>query len=282
MHMEHSTPTTSALGERLEAAGSIAIEAGELALSYFRDLSQLNVENKAGSHDVVSEADRESEVLIRKRIGALFPDDGVLGEELGFENEGAEYTWVVDPIDGTQMFLSGIPSWCVSIAIVKDGVPVVGVVYDPNTKDCYAAASGRGASLNGRTLKINNDHSFSDGMIGVGTNRPGSQKKLVALIDHILDNDGQIVRTGSGALMLAQVAASKLVAYYEERMYPWDCLAGICLISEAKGNCAEYDFDPTTISDGAPVLAGTNKLLEEMALPLGCVRMDSPQVHRGL
>jgi myo-inositol-1(or 4)-monophosphatase len=64
--------------------------------------------------------------------------------------------------------------------------------------------------------------------------------------------------------MLAQVAASKLVGYYEERMYPWDCLAGLCLISEAKGNCADYGFDLTTIGEGAPVLAGTNKLLKEM------------------
>lgn len=264
MKAEFSTTATSALSVRLEAACSIAKEAGELGLSYFRDLSQLSIENKAGSHDVVSEADRESEVLIRNRISTLFPDDGILGEELGFDNEGAEYTWVVDPIDGTQMFLSGIPSWCVSIAVVKGGASVVGVVYDPNSEECYAAASGLGASLNGRTLEINNDHSFSDGMVGVGTNRPGSQQNLVALIDHILDNDGQIVRTGSGALMLAQVAASKLVGYYEERMYPWDCLAGLCLISEAKGNCADYGFDLTTIGEGAPVLAGTNKLLKEM------------------
>lgn len=265
MSIDNASPFTSALRERLEAACSIAKEAGELALCRFRDLSQLSVENKAGSHDVVSEADRESEILIRKRIGALFTADAVLGEELGFENEGAEYTWVVDPIDGTQMFLSGIPSWCVSIAVVKDGAPVVGVIYDPNADECYAAALGLGASLNGKALEINNEHSFSDGMIGIGTNRPGSQKRLVALIDHILDKDGQIIRSGSGALMLAQVAASKLIGYYEERMYPWDCLAGLCLIAEAKGSCIQYGFDQNTIRQGAPVFAGTGKLLTELA-----------------
>ncbi len=178
MNVDESSPATVALSDRLDAACSIAKEAGELALSYFRDLPRLSVENKAGSHDVVSEADREAEVLIRKRISARFSEDGILGEELGFTNEGADYNWVVDPIDGTQMFLSGIPSWCVSIAVVKEGVPVVGVVYDPNSEECYAAATGLGATLNGRALEVNNDHSFSDGMIGVGTNARAHSKNL--------------------------------------------------------------------------------------------------------
>ncbi|WP_434360940.1 inositol monophosphatase [Parasalinivibrio latis] len=251
---------------RLALAKLVAKEAGKLALQYFSDLASLNIENKSGVHDVVSNADRESEQLIRERINQNFPVDGILGEELGYENEEADYVWVIDPIDGTQMFLSGIHSWCVSIAVVANGKPVIGVIYDAIHDECYFGSDGNGAYLNNRHLDMNNLHSLKDGMVGIGTNRPGSHKTVVAAIDHILAQGGQVVRSGSGALMLAQVAASKLVAYYEPRMYPWDCLAGFCLIKEANGVIVDYPLSEETVKSGGTVLVGTKSSMEDLLL----------------
>lgn len=242
---------------RLQFAISTAHKAGILALKYFNDLASLAVEKKSNAHDVVSIADRETEILMRELIKSEFPNDGILGEELGFDDTDSDYIWVIDPIDGTQMFLSGIPTWSISIAIVSKGEPIIGVVYDPNQGDCYSGLIGNGAYLNNQKMEINNQLTLSDGMTGVGTNRFGSQEPVVSTIDYILGNGGQVIRNGSGALMLAQVAASKLVAYFEPRMFPWDCLAGICLIKESRGYACDFELNDYTIKHGARVLAGT-------------------------
>ena len=138
------------LADRFAAAKSIAREVGAMALVRFRNRYGLAVERK-GVQDQVTAVDHEIEAAIRARLGALFPDDGVLGEEAG----GAitPRLWVVDPIDGTACFIAGIPVWCVSIAFVDGGEVKLGVIYDPNTDELFAAWRGHGASLDGAPLR---------------------------------------------------------------------------------------------------------------------------------
>jgi myo-inositol-1(or 4)-monophosphatase len=119
--------------ERFDFAKNLIIEAGDLALQYFASVNELSIMSK-GAQDMVSEADIAVEELIRNRLMTAYPSDGYLGEETGYEEAtGDSGIWVVDPVDGTQPFLSGLRSWCVSIAYVRSNEVVLGVVNNPAT-----------------------------------------------------------------------------------------------------------------------------------------------------
>lgn len=123
------------LDARFALAQSIARDAGAVALGYFNEREKLVIETKRDPQDVVSIADREVENLIRARVAETLPDDGFLGEEYGLTDGTSGFTWVVDPIDGTSPFVNGMPNWCVSIAVLCAGEPVIGVIYAPCPDD---------------------------------------------------------------------------------------------------------------------------------------------------
>ena len=168
MHTGTSNQDNHNTLSRFEVATEVALSAGAIALEYYRRAATLVVEHK-GSQDLVSEADRETEHHIRSQILARFPEDSFMGEEHGLtEGSDGSGTWVVDPIDGTQPFLLGLPTWCVSIAYVADSRVEIGVIYNPATNELFTAGSGRGAFLNGEPIRVREAHALSDGLTGVG------------------------------------------------------------------------------------------------------------------
>lgn len=218
---------------RLAAAEAVAREAGALALRYFRGREALVVEHK-GPQDIVSEADRAVERLVAARLATLFPADGLLGEETG-HRAGTEGIWVIDPIDGTWCFLNGIASWCVSLAYVRDGAILLGVVFDPNTGELFRARRGGGASLDGRPIRVAAATSLADGTVSVGYSLRVAPERVQGMIARLLAQGGMYHRHGSGALGLAWTACGRLVGYVEAHMNSWDALAGLLLIREAGG-----------------------------------------------
>ena len=129
--------------DRFDFAKNLIIEAGDLALQYFASVNELSIMSK-GAQDMVSEADIAVEKLIRNRLMTAYPSDGYLGEETGYEEAtGDSGIWVVDPIDGTQPFLSGLRSWCVSIAYVRSNEVVLGMVNNPATRELFIGGAGR-------------------------------------------------------------------------------------------------------------------------------------------
>ncbi len=204
------------LSSRYHAAQCIARDAGQLALRYFRDPQGLRVQRK-GLQDTVSQADREVEALIRERLHRSFPRDAFLGEESG-ASEGAgddERTWVVDPIDGTDCFVNTIPVWCVSLALVHRRRIELGVVYDPNTGELFAAQRGAGATLNGVAIGASGATALSEGLVGVGFSHRIQPGPTLAALGRLLSEGGMYQRNGSGALMLAYVACGRYIGYYE-------------------------------------------------------------------
>ncbi|PYB27584.1 inositol monophosphatase family protein, partial [Serratia marcescens] len=139
---------------RYRFAREIARVAADLAFSFYQRRQSLAVNFKQGLQDVVSEADRRVEALIRRMISRRFPQDGFLGEESGSTGENAACVWVVDPIDGTACFLNGLHTWCIAIGVVIDGEPTIGVVYDPNHREMFRACRGHGAFLNGAPIGV--------------------------------------------------------------------------------------------------------------------------------
>lgn len=228
-------PSADELAIRFDAALAVAREAGDLALGYFRDRVTLEVENK-GAQDRVTKADHEVEVLIRDRLLARFPGDGFLGEEGGGGKSGEALSlWVVDPIDGTECFIEGIPTWCVSIAFVVASEVEIGIVYDPNAGETFAARRGHGTTLNGVPVRASAATSFAEGLVGLGHSTRVEAQTTLEAMDRLLADGGMFIRTGSGALLIAYVAAGRLLAYYEAHINSWDCLAGIVLVREAGG-----------------------------------------------
>jgi myo-inositol-1(or 4)-monophosphatase len=249
---------------RFELAKEIAREAGTLALAHFNARDRLVIESKENLHDVVSAADREVETLIRSRIAAGFAGDGVLGEEYGLAAGGSEYVWVIDPIDGTIPFVAGMPSWCVSIAVLKGEKVVVGTIYAPCVDELYAAGEGLGATLNGRPLALDNSLTIKNRTIGFGANHHASPEGVAGFISRLMEEGGNFMRNGSGALTLAYVAAGKLAGYYEPYMHAWDCLGGYCLVAEAGGWHLPFPVSDGRLTKGATVIAAAPGAVDDL------------------
>jgi myo-inositol-1(or 4)-monophosphatase len=253
-----------ALMERLALAEKAARTGGALALKWFNQRERLVIETKKDLQDVVSIADREVEQHIDDLIRTQFANDGFLGEETGLQTGTSGFTWVVDPIDGTSPFLNGMQNWCVSVAVLFAGEPVIGVIYAPCFDECYIAASGKGATLNGITLKVDPARTLQNHVVGFGANSYVTPKEVGELLSAVLEAGGNFIRIGSGALMLAWVAAGRVVGYFEPYMHAWDCLAGYCLVKEAGGWYLPFNTEGDRITKGAKVLAVAPGAEEEL------------------
>lgn len=269
---------TNAYQQRLRFAEGLAVEAGAEAHRWYRDLGSLVVEQK-GPQDVVSEADRAVERVIRAAIEKAYPNDGFLGEESGSTQiDGDRPTWVVDPIDGTQCFLAGIPTWCVSIGLVVAGQPVGGVIRDPNAEETFSGLVGGGATCNGRPMAPTDSADFANGLTEVGFSRRIAAGPTVQLIDRLIGAGGMYHRGGSGALGLAYVAAGRYIAYIEGHMNSWDSVAGIALTTAAGGWTNDV-LRNNGLLDGSIVAACGWPLapaLKELAATVGYSLLDPP------
>src|SRR5690606_35354903 len=240
--------------ERLLFARDLAGRAGSLGMEYFRKLDSLTIENK-GHQDLVSEADREVELFVRRELEKAYPDDGVIGEEHAPKSGTTGYDWVIDPIDGTANFVRGIPAWCVVIACARNGVTVTGVIHEPATGETFYGEKGGGAFLNGKPIRVTTSSSLGDGSLGIGFSSRRETSAVPGLIADLLARGGVFYRNASGALMLAYVASGRLLGYIENHMNAWDCIAGLLLIEEAGGRIVTPDAR-TVLEEGTVIVAG--------------------------
>lgn len=243
-------PPATPAEARLDAAVRIAEAAGRTALGYFSRRDDLVVESKGVIQDLVSEADREVETEIRAAISAAYPQDGVLGEEHGLEPGTSGWIWVVDPIDGTMPFLSGLPSWCISIGIRGPDGLEAGVVHAPVLRETYAARRGGGATLNGRPIRVDKNATLRSSNVAFGATAKTSAELAGTFVTRMYREGGVLYRNGSGALMLAYVAAGRLAGYYDPLINAWDVYAGIVLVEEA-GGVVRYDGSDDMLRGGA-------------------------------
>ncbi len=228
---------TDPITDRLAMARQIAAEAGQVALGFFNMRDQLVIEAKASPQDIVSRADREVEDLIRSRLAETCPDDAILGEEGGATGGRSGFTWVIDPIDGTSPFLAGLPHWCIAIALVQDEQTVAGVIEVPMAGEQFHSSRGGGAFINDQPIRVSTG-TLRDTLVAIGASHRTDPDHVAQVIGQLMRDGGIFYRNGSGALMLASVAAGRLGGYYEPHMHPWDCLAGMLMVEEAGGRCA--------------------------------------------
>lgn len=250
------------LQARLDFATTTARKAGAFAHEKFSVPDGLDIRRK-GRHDLVSEADRDTETLIREAIADAWPDDGIVGEEHGRERGTSGFDWVIDPIDGTANYVTGIPHWCVVLACCHRGLPVVGVIHDPNAGETFTAAKGGGAHVNGQPIRASDSLALTDGSVATGTSGRSDREEAAALVREILVNDGMYFRSASGALMLAYVASGRLLGYVEDHMNSWDCFAALLMIEEAGGRHLPLDA-PRALEEGTMMVAGGPRVYAEL------------------
>jgi len=220
----------------LETAKKAAIEGGRVHAAYFE--KGLKIGEKSGSYDLVTNADIESEARIIEVIREVHPDHNFLAEENRYETTGSEYTWIIDPLDGTNNFASGIPVFCSSVAVARSGEVVAGAIYDVTRNELFYAARGEGAFLNQRPLKVSPAVNLQESILATGffyDRGPNMRDTLRNIEKFFMADVRGVRRMGAAAIDLAWVAAGRFTGFWEFSLQPWDFAAGRLLVEEAGG-----------------------------------------------
>ena len=253
----------------LNIATKAARQAGDIIARCVERLDTLEVTVKM-PNDFVTEVDRRAEQEIIKTIHRAYPDHGIIAEESGNSN-GNEFTWIIDPLDGTTNFLHGFPHYAVSIAVqLRDRIEHA-VVYDPIKQEMFSASRGSGAQLNGRRIRVSKSQGLAGALIGTGFpfKDPRYLPAYLQMFTAISKDTSGIRRAGSAALDLAYVAAGRLDGFWEFGLNIWDIAAGVLLIEEAGGLVTELNGGKQFLQTGH-IAAGnlkTCKALNQIIQP---------------
>jgi myo-inositol-1(or 4)-monophosphatase len=237
-------PLTDYLDAACEAA-----RRGAAVLEQWR--ARFSVREK-GRSDLVTEADLGSQKAVRDYLAGRFPSHGFVGEEEGASKArpapGGPPTWIVDPLDGTTNYVHDVPCYCVSVGLQAGGELVAGAILDPRQNELFAAAKGRGATLNGRPLRASGTARLADALLATGFPPDvRGQERTLDWWRHFSLVTRSLRRTGSTALNLAYVAAGRFDGYWGFDNHAWDVAAGAVLVTEAGGVISRTDgspFDP--------------------------------------
>src|SRR5579871_4047007 len=226
----------------LNIAVRAARRAGSLINRAALDGSPLEVRAKQ-ANDFVTKIDSAAEQAIIETVRKAYPEHAFLAEESG-RSEGeaeAEYTWVIDPLDGTTNYIHGFPQYCVSIGVQHRGALAHGVVYDPVRNELFTASKGRGAFLNDRRIRVSKCTRLEGALVGTGF--PFKELRRVDLymrqLRTMMEKTAGVRRAGAAALDLAYVACGRLDAFWELGLSAWDMAAGALLVQEAGGLVAD-------------------------------------------
>jgi len=251
-------------------AAEIAREAGALLREYFAQ--GVETEYK-GDVDLVTEADRAAERLIRARLSTAFPAHGIYGEEGTRERLEAAFRWYVDPLDGTTNFAHGFPHFAVSLGLEQrpagikpeeDGTLEAAVIYDPMRDELFTAERGRGAQLNGKRIHVSKVRGVAEALLATGfpSRKRHASPNIHFYQEFTLRSHG-VRRAGSAALDLAYVACGRMEGFWEFNLNPWDTAAGILLVEEAGGRVTDFAGRPFRLSSDE-VLASNGLIHDQL------------------
>lgn len=238
-----------------------ATKAGRSLARDFGEVQNLQVSLK-GPGDYVSQADKKAEEILFQELSRARPGYSFLMEEGGaVEGDDPQHRFIIDPLDGTTNFLHGLPLFCISIALERQGQLVAAVIYNPAMDELYTAERGGGAYMNDRRLRVAGRTKLSDAVIGTylpHLGKGGHGDALVQTRNVMVETSG-IRSIGAAALNLAYVAAGRLDGYWEDGMHPWDVAAGMLLIREAGGFVTDRSGGPDIFAK-SEVVAGNEAI----------------------
>jgi myo-inositol-1(or 4)-monophosphatase len=254
-------PSNQALQTWLDSATEAALAGGTVLEHYWGNLTEISEKGRSG--DLVTEADQAAEAAVMAVLQRhLPPEHGFLAEESGAQgNLTGPFLWAIDPLDGTTNYTHQYPFCSVSIGLLVEGQPVLGVIYDPIHRDLFRAAKGLGATLNRRPIQVSTTRYLADSLLVTGfaydrRETPDNNYAEFCQFTHLTQG---VRRGGSAAIDLAYVACGRLDGYWERGLSPWDIAAGIVLVQEAGGQVTAYDNSPLAITTGR-LLATNGKI----------------------
>lgn len=244
-----------------EVAAFIREESGR-----FTDAS---VESKS-LNQLVSYVDKVAEQRFVDGLRALLPAAGFIAEEGTGEEEASGLNWVIDPLDGTTNFVHRVPCYCTSVALVKDGEVLLGVVLEVNRDECFAAWRGGGATLNGTPISVSTRNLLQDSLLATGFPYDdfGFESEYMDLLRELMHRTRGVRRLGSAAADLAYVACGRFEAFYEYGLNSWDVAAGVLLVREAGGKVSGFHptkdpvFDEEIVASNSAIHAELLEVIE--------------------
>ncbi len=219
---------------------SIARAAGEIAREGFR--KNVSYEYKTNSSNLVTEIDKKAEKLIIDFVRENYPEHGIIAEESGVLDKDTEYTWVIDPLDGTTNFFHGLPIFSVSIGLQCNGLTIAGVVYDVMMDRLYSAETGKGAFCNGEKISVSNTSDISTAFLVTGFPYDINENPFDAIgkFAKILKTTRGVRRLGSAAIDFCYLASGVFDGFWEVHLNPWDVCAGKLIVEEAGGKVTDF------------------------------------------
>ncbi len=236
---------------------SIAQQTGAFLLAELGKVSTTQIEEKS-LNSLVSYVDKTAEEKIVDGLKKLLPNAGFLTEEETVEQTNATYRWIIDPLDGTTNFLFGLPCFAVSIALEKEGELVLGVIYEPNKKECFYAWKGGGAWCNEQIIHCRKNRALKHSLLATGFPYYDYSKmeQYIKLFTILIQNCRGIRRWGSAAVDLAYVACGRYDGFFEYSLNSWDIAAGVIIIQEAGGIVTDFGGKNGALNSGEVVAGG--------------------------
>jgi myo-inositol-1(or 4)-monophosphatase len=264
--------SSTSLNLFLDVATEAALAAGAILQHYWGNLEEVREKGRPG--DLLTEADGAAEAEVLKILNRHFPDHQVLAEESGQQGDGSSaFLWAIDPLDGTTNYAHQFPFFATSIGLLVDGIPQVGVIFDPFRQELFRAAKGLGATRNRQPIQVSPAVSLAKSLLvtGFAYDRRETPDNNYAEFCHLTHCTQGVRRSGAASLDLAYVACGRLDGYWERGLSPWDITAGVVLVEEAGGQVTAYDQSPFDLRSGR-ILATNGLIHDELSAELGRVK----------
>ena len=249
----------------IEVAIAAAKQAGSIHKKYFQ--TDIVIEEKSSSFDLITVADLESEKAIVATIRTHFPEHNILAEENKYGKTDSEFTWVIDPLDGTNNFACGLPIFCVSIALVHRDKTLLGVIYDVMRDELFTAEAGAGAFLNNKKIHVTSTDTFEKSLLITGFYYDRGED-MVDTLDNIkrffIKRIVGLRRLGAAALDLCYVGCGRASGFWEFELSPWDFAAGKLIIEEAAGKVTGRQGQEVDVWKKSYVVASNGKIHDQM------------------
>lgn len=248
----------------------LSSEVGDFMRNESKSFSAGRVETK-GVHDYVSYVDKGAEEKLIKGLSTILPQAGFITEEETIKRETKEFTWIIDPLDGTTNFIHGLPPYSISIALVSESKTLFGLVLEVISEECFYAWESGPAMLNGAEIHVSDVGSINDSLVATGFPYSNYERfgPFMDSLIYFMRNTHGVRRLGSAAVDLVYVACGRLDAFWEYSLNPWDVAAGAFIIQQAGGKVSDFSggqnwlFGKEIVASNAVVFKEFQKLVEQ-------------------
>ncbi len=255
LNHQHTSPIINVMYKSIMAASN-------QVLRDFGEVENLQI-SKKGPGNFVSQTDKRVESLIKAELQKARPEYGFIGEESGHEvGEDTQMTWVLDPIDGTNNFIHGLPHFCISLALVKKDQAIAGMIFDPIRDEVFFCERGAGAYSRNARLRVSGRSEMVDSLVTVAGPMRSSTTEPIDRIRKVGLRIPCVRISGSAALDLAYLAAGRMDLFWSEQLKPWDYMAGCLMVQEAGGYVCDFQRRSITM-DSQSIVAGNTQLQED-------------------